>query len=144
MATKKVVKKSVKKVVKKAVKKPASKKAKSIKTVQAVREGFKAGTKKNPLAHVRYSNCSISDISNDTFPEMVQITLGPARYKHMLGKKFVNLTFAMTAIDEAQAYALIGKGKKSIEKELDSIGMLPMVAVSGPGIMTDIETALED
>ena len=144
MATKKIVKKSVKKVVKKAVKKPATKKAKSIKVIQSVREGFKAGTKKNPLAHVRYSNCSISDIGNDKFPEMVQITLGPAKYKHMLGKKFVSLTYAMTAIDEAQAYSLIGKGKKSIEKELDSIGLLPMVDVSGPGIMTDIEVSLED
>ncbi len=70
-------------------KKPATKKAKSIKTVQALREGFKAGSKKNPLPHIKYLNCAISDVSNEKFPEMVQITMGPAKIMDDLANSVV-------------------------------------------------------
>ena len=65
---KKVTKKSApKKVAKKVVKKPATKKAKSIKTVQAIRDGFKKPSKHNPLPYLRYLNTSISDVSMRSF-----------------------------------------------------------------------------
>ncbi len=145
MATKKVTKKSAtkkavtkSKSVKTAPKKSktVTKKAKAIKTVQAIRDGFKKGTKLNPLPYFRYGNVSVSDVSNEKFPEMVQITNGPAKYKHLIGKKYVTPAYAMVAIDEAQAYSLIGKGASAVTKELLSAGVTPMVT-------TEIETENE-
>jgi len=129
MATKKVTKsksiksssKAVKKVTKKS--KPATKKAKSIKAVQALREGFKKPNKTNPVQYMRYQNVSIADASNERFPEMVQITNGPTKYVGLYGRKYVNPSFAMKAIDEYQAESLIGKGQSAVKKELMSVGI---------------------
>lgn len=101
-----------------------SKKAKSIKTVQALRAGFKAGSKKNPLPYIKHNNVAISDISNDKFPELVQITMGPAKIMNQIGnKKYVNVDFAIMAIDAAQADSLIDKGSFGVKKELLSVGI---------------------
>jgi hypothetical protein len=123
-ATKKAVtKKATKKVVKKAVaKKPAVKKSKVVTDPYA----FKAPSKTNPYPYFRYSNVSVSDVSNEKYPELVMITAGPTRYEGIMGKKYINKDFAIRAINAEQAENLIGKGKKSVDKELDSIGLLPM------------------
>jgi hypothetical protein len=111
------------------MKKKVTKKAKSIMTVQALREGFRSGTKKNPLPHFKYLNCAVSDISNEKFPEMVQITMGPAKIMSEIGnKRYVNETFAKLAIDEVHGYNIVYASPKQIEKELDSIGMLNLEA----------------
>jgi hypothetical protein len=123
-ATKKAVtKKATKKVVKKAVaKKPAVKKSKVVTDPYA----FKAPSKTNPYPYFRYSNVSVSDVSNEKYPELVMITAGPTRYEALMGKKYINKDFAIRAINAEQAENLIGKGKKAVDKELDSIGLLPM------------------
>lgn len=123
-ATKKAVtKKATKKVVKKVVaKKPAVKKSKVVTDPYA----FKNPSKTNPYPYFRYSNVSVSDVSNDKYPELVMITAGPARYEAIMGKKYINKDFAIRAINAEQAENLIGKGKKAVDKELDSIGLLPM------------------
>ena len=120
----KVVKKTAtKKVVKKAVaKKPAVKKSKVVTDPYA----FKAPSKTNPYPYFRYSNVSVSDVSNEKYPELVMITAGPTRYEAIIGKKYINKDFAIRAINAEQAENLIGKGKKAVDKELDSIGLLPM------------------
>jgi hypothetical protein len=121
--TKKATKKVVKKVTKKAVaKKPAVKKAKVVTDPYA----FKAPSKTNPYPYFRYSNVSVSDVSNEKYPELVMITAGPTRYEALMGKKYINKDFAIRAINAEQAENLIGKGKKAVDKELDSIGLLPM------------------
>jgi hypothetical protein len=123
-ATKKAaVKKAVKKVTKKAVaKKPAVKKAKVVTDPYA----FKNPSKTNPYPYFRYSNVSVSDVSNEKYPELVMITAGPTRYEAIIGKKYINKDFAIRAINAEQAENLIGKGKKAVDKELDAIGLLPM------------------
>jgi hypothetical protein len=123
-ATKKAVtKKATKKVVKKVVaKKPAVKKSKVVTDPYA----FKAPSKTNPYPYFRYSNVSVSDVSNEKYPELVMITAGPTRYEGIMGKKYINKDFAIRAINAEQAENLIGKGKKAVDKELDSIGLLPM------------------
>jgi len=127
-ATKKAVKKAttkkaVKKVTKKAVaKKPAVKKSKVVTDPYA----FKNPSKTNPYPYFRYSNVSVSDVSNEKYPELVMITAGPTRYEAIIGKKYINKDFAIRAINAEQAENLIGKGKKAVDKELDSIGLLPM------------------
>ena len=120
-ATKKAaVKKAVKKVTKKAVKKPAVKKAKVVTDPYA----FKNPSKTNPYPYFRYGNVSISDVSNEKYPELVMITAGPAKYADLMGKKYINKDFAMKAINAEQAETLIGKGAKSVVKELISIGIM--------------------
>lgn len=105
----------------------STKKAKAIKTVQTLREGFKAGSKKNPLPHFKYLNCAVSDISNEKFPEMVQITMGPAKIMNEIGnKRYVNEKFAKLAIDEVHGYNIVYANPKQIEKELESAGIYPM------------------
>ena len=126
---KKVTKKSApkkvaKKVVKKAAKKPATKKAKSIKTVQAIRDGFKKPSKHNPLPYLRYLNTSISDVSNEKFPEMVQITAGPTKFSELFGKKYVNEGYAKIAIDTIHADCIVDKGRAAVKAELAGIGIL--------------------
>ena len=118
-ATKKA---AVKKVTKKAVKKPAVKKAKVVTDPYA----FKNPSKTNPYPYFRYGNVSISDVSNEKYPELVMITAGPSRYEAIIGKKYINKDFAIRAINAEQAENLIGKGKKAVDKELDAIGLLPM------------------
>jgi hypothetical protein len=105
-------------------KKATTKKAKSIKTVAGIRAGFKPATKKNPYPHMRYGNVSISDISNDAFPEMVQLTLGPTKYKAILGKKYVNVDYAVKAINAEQAESVIGKGSLKVKEELIEAGLI--------------------
>lgn len=134
---KKVTKKpAAKKVVKKAVKKPATKKAKSIKTVQALREGFKAGSKKNPLPHIKYLNCAVSDIANEKFPEMVQITMGPAKIMDELkGRRYITLQHAMVAIDEMHGFNIVDKGFTKVAEELADLGLVAIVNEPAPGVI---------
>ena len=118
----KVVKKTTKPATKKAVaKKPAVKK---VKTPKVVSFDFKAPNKANPLPHFRYVNVTVSDVSNEKYPELVQITAGPARYAEILGKKYINKDFAIKAINVAQAESLIGNGAKQAADELAELGFI--------------------
>jgi hypothetical protein len=118
----KVVKKTATKkaATKKAVKKPAVKKVKVVSDPYA----FKAPSKTNPYPYFRYGNVSVSDVSNEKYPELVMITAGPAKYEDLMGRKYLNKEFAMKAINTEQAETLIGKGAKSVVKELISIGIM--------------------
>ena len=105
--------------------KKVTKKAKSIETVSILREGFKAGSKKNPLPHIKYLNCAISDIANEKFPEMVQITLGPAKIMDDLaGRRYVSLDRAKVAIDEVHGFNIVEKGLTKVADELAELGIL--------------------
>lgn len=120
------------KVVKKtATKKPAVKKVKEPKEVSYE---FKAPNKANALPHFRYVNVTVSDISNEKYPELVQITAGPARYSELLGKKYLNKDFAIRAIGGAQAESLISNGAKQAADELAELGFIsPDAEVITPG-----------
>jgi hypothetical protein len=120
-ATKKAVtKKAVKKVTKKAVaKKPAVKKTKVVTDPYA----FKNPSKTNPYPYFRYANVSVSDVSNEKYPELVMITAGPAKYADLVGRKYINKEFAVKAILAYQAEGLIAGGKKAVKKELLGLGI---------------------
>ena len=110
--------------------KKVTKKAKSIAIVQGIREGFKAGSKKNPLPHVKYLNCAISDVANEKFPEMVQITLGPARIMDELkGRRYITLQHAMVAIDEIHGYNIVDKGFTKVAEELAELGLVAVASI---------------
>jgi hypothetical protein len=110
-ATKKAV---TKKVVKKAVaKKPAVKKAP--KTVDPN----------------KYGKFVIVDTPNDKYPTMVTIDKAPAAYSDLVGKKYVSRERFITFIEGEKAEVSIDKGAKSVAKELDSVGLLPMEPADG-------------
>ena len=105
-ATKKAV---TKKVVKKAVaKKPAVKRAPKI------------------VDPNKYGKFVIVDTPNDKYPNMVTITVATKMYDELVGKKYVSRERFIAFIEGEKAYVSIDKGAKSVAKELDSIGLLPM------------------
>ena len=109
------------------MKKVKSAKSTKMAKVKELREGFRSGTKKNPLPHFKYLNCAVSDIANEKFPDMVQITLGPSKIMAQIGnKKYVNEHFAKLAIDEAHGYNIVYANPKQIERELEAAGIVPM------------------
>ena len=104
----------------------AKKKVTAVKKEKVVKDplAWKEPNKGNPLRHVRYSNVSISDVSNEKYPTLVQITAGPSRYEAILGKKYLNLDFAVKAINAEQAENLIGKGGAKVKEELIEAGLI--------------------
>ena len=118
MATKKVATKT--KVVSKSAKgkgKPA--KAKVVKKVKAPKM----------VDPNKYGKFVIVDAFTEKYPEMVIIEKAPAAYSDIVGKKYVSRERFITFIEGEKAVASIDKGAKSVAKELDSIGLLPMDSV---------------
>ena len=110
-AVKKVVKKTAKPATKKAVaKKPAVKKVKAPKMVDPN----------------KYGKFVILDTPTDKYPTMVTIEKAPAAYSELVGKKYVSRERFITFIEGEKAEVAIDKGAKSVAKELDSVGLLPM------------------
>jgi hypothetical protein len=110
-ATKKAV---TKKVVKKAVaKKPAVKKAPKM------------------VDPNKYGKFVIVDTPTDKYPTMVTIDKAPAAYSDLVGKKYVSRERFITFIEGEKAEVSIDKGAKSVAKELDSVGLLPMEPADG-------------
>jgi hypothetical protein len=110
----------------KTAKKATTAKGKGKVTNKAVKDqlAWKEPNKGNPLRHVRYSNVSISDVANEKFPTLVEITAAPSRYSELIGKKYLNLDFAVKAINTAQAENLISTGGKKVKEELIEAGLI--------------------
>ena len=105
----KVVKKTAKPVTKKAVvKKPVVKRA------------------PKEVDPNKYGKFIILDAFNEKYPEMVIIDKAPAAYSNLVGKKYVSRERFITFIESEKAYVSIDKGAKSVAKELDSVGLLPL------------------
>jgi hypothetical protein len=111
---------------------PVAKKKPAVKKVKAVKDplAWKEPNKGNALRHVRYSNVSISDVSNEKYPELVQITAAPSRYDELIGKRYLNLDFAVKAVNTAQAENLISTGGKKVKEELIEAGLVGIDAES--------------
>jgi hypothetical protein len=109
-ATKKVTKKVVKKVV---AKKPVVKRAPKM------------------VDPNKYGKFVIVDTPNEKYPTMVTIDKAPAAYSDLVGKKYVSRERFITFIEGEKAEVSIDKGAKSVAKELDSVGLLPMEPADG-------------
>jgi hypothetical protein len=111
----KVIKKTAtpKPATKKAVaKKPAVKKVKAPKIVDPN----------------KYGKFVIVDTPTDKYPDMVTITVAPKMYDDFIGRKYVSRDRCITTIESVRTGDSIEKGAKSVVKELDSIGLLPLEA----------------
>ena len=107
----KVVKKTAKPVTKKAVaKKPAVKRA------------------PKQVDPNKYGRFVILDAFTEKYPEMVIIDKAPAAYSKLVGKKYVSRERFITFIESEKAEASIDKGAKSVLKEMDAAGIIPLDA----------------
>ena len=109
----KVVKKTTKPVTKKAVaKKPVVRKVRAAKEVDPN----------------KYGKFIILDAFTEKYPEMVIIDKAPAAYSKLVGKKYVSRERFITFIESEKAEASIDKGAKSVLKEMDAAGIIPLDA----------------
>ena len=100
------------KVVKKAV--PAAKKKPAVK---------RAPKEVDPN---KYGKFTILDAFTEKYPEMVIIDKAPAAYSKLIGKKYVSRERFITFIESERAEASIDKGAKSVLKEMDAMGLVPL------------------
>ena len=109
----KVVKKTTKPVTKKAVaKKPVVRKVRAPKEVDPN----------------KYGKFIILDAFTEKYPEMVIIDKAPAAYSKLVGKKYVSRERFITFIEGEKAEVAIDKGAKSVLKEMDAAGIIPLDA----------------
>jgi hypothetical protein len=92
---------------KKVKKKPASKKA----------------TAMNIIKHKRVV---LESVGTESLPDMVFISAAPAWAKAIVGKRYVSLDRAKAIIETLDAEKLISKGAKSVLKEMDAAGIVPL------------------
>jgi hypothetical protein len=116
----------------KVVKKTATKKAAPKKVVKKA-VAKKPAVKKVPktVDPNKYGKFVIVDTPNDKYPTMVTIDKAPAAYSDLVGKKYVSRERFITFIEGEKAEVSIDKGAKSVAKELDSVGLLPMEPADG-------------
>jgi len=120
--TKKVVKKSAPKKVAKKVTPAKAKGRKSVAKKPAVK---KAKTPK-VVDPNKYGKFYIEDAFTEKYPEMVLITATPKAFEDLIGKKYVTRVRCIATLEAYIAEGTIAKGEKSILKELDANGIVPM------------------
>ena len=74
----------------------------------------------------KYGKFIILDAFNEKYPEMVIIDTAPAAYSKLVGKKYVSRERFITFIEGEKAYVSIDKGAKSVLKEMDAAGIVPL------------------
>ena len=74
----------------------------------------------------KYGKFTILDAFTEKYPEMVIIDTAPAAYSKLVGKKYVSRERFITFIEGEKAYVSIDKGAKSVLKEMDAVGIIPL------------------
>ena len=74
----------------------------------------------------KYGKFVILDAFNEKYPEMVIVDTAPAAYSKLVGKKWVSRERFITFIEGEKAYVSIDKGAKSVLKEMDAAGIVPL------------------
>jgi hypothetical protein len=122
----KVVKKGAKVTVSKAVIDKRIAKANKPVTKKAVAK--KPAVKRVPkqVDPNKYGKFVILDAFTEKYPEMVIIDKAPAAYSSLVGKKYVSRERFITFIESEKAEASIDKGAKSVLKEMDAAGIIPL------------------
>ena len=76
----------------------------------------------------KYGRFTILDAFTEKYPEMVIIDAAPAAYSKLVGKKYVSRERFITFIESEKAEVAIDKGAKSVLKEMDAAGIIPLDA----------------
>jgi len=108
---------------KKVTKKPAVKKA----VKKSVKPAKKAASKKAVAMNViKHKRVVLELVGTESMPEMVFVSAAPAWAKSIVGKRYINEDRAKAIIEALDAEKLISKGAKSILKEMDAAGIVPL------------------
>ncbi len=100
-------------------------KGKTIK--KAVKPAKKAASKKAVAMNIiKHKRVVMELVGTESLPEMVFVSSAPAWAKSIVGKRYVNEDRAKAVIEALDAEKLINKGAKSILKEMDAAGIVPL------------------
>ncbi len=93
------------------------------KTIKKAKKVSKKVTAMNIIKHKRVV---LESVGTESLPDMVFVSAAPAWAKVIVGKRYVNLDKAKAIIEALDAEKLINKGAKSILKEMDAAGIVPL------------------
>jgi hypothetical protein len=100
-------------------------KGKTIK--KAVKPAKKAASKKAVAMNIiKHKRVVLEQVGTESLPDMVFISSAPAWAKTIVGKRYVSLDRAKAVIEALDAEKVISKGAKSILKEMDAAGIVPL------------------
>jgi hypothetical protein len=108
---------------KKITKKPAVKKAVKKSVKPTAKKATKKATAMNVIKHKRVI---LELVGTESMPEMVFVSAAPAWAKSIVGKRYINEDRAKAIIEALDAEKLISKGAKSVLKEMDAAGIVPL------------------
>jgi hypothetical protein len=74
----------------------------------------------------KHKRVVMESVGTESLPDMVFISAAPAWAKSIVGKRYVNMDRAKAVIEALDAEKLISKGEKSILKEMDANGIVPL------------------
>jgi hypothetical protein len=94
---------------------------------KSVKPAKKAVSKKAVAMNViKHKRVVLELIGTESIPEMVFVSAAPAWAKSIVGKRYVNEDRAKAIIEALDAEKAISKGAKSILKEMDANGIVPL------------------
>jgi hypothetical protein len=75
---------------------------------------------------IKHKRVVLEQVGTESLPDMVFISAAPAWAKSIVGKRYVNVDRAKAIIEALDAEKLINKGAKSVLKEMDAAGIVPL------------------
>ena len=82
---------------------------------------FKEANSKYSKPFFKYLNCIIQKAETEKYPEMVEVVKCPKNFK-LQGKKYLNVDFAVKAVDFVKAEQIVDKGKYIAKEEMKDLG----------------------
>jgi hypothetical protein len=96
-------------------------------TKKSVKPAKKAASKKAVAMNIiKHKRVVLEQVGTESLPDMVFISAAPAWAKSLVGKRYVNVDRAKAIIEALDAEKLINKGAKSVLKEMDAAGIVPL------------------
>jgi len=96
-------------------------------TKKSVKPAKKAASKKAVAMNIiKHKRVVLESVGTESLPDMVFVSAAPAWAKAIVGKRYVNVDRAKAIIEALDAEKLINKGSKSILKEMDAAGIVPL------------------
>ena len=96
-------------------------------TKKSVKPAKKAASKKAVAMNIiKHKRVVLEQVGTESLPDMVFISAAPAWAKSIVGKRYVNVDRAKAIIEALDAEKLINKGAKSVLKEMDAAGIVPL------------------
>jgi glycerol-3-phosphate dehydrogenase len=95
-------------------------------TKKATKKVTKKSTAIAKVKAFKHKRVVLEPIGTESLPDMVFVSAGPSWAKDIVGKRYANTTYAINAIEALDSEKVIAKGAKSILKEMDAAGIVPL------------------